>query len=245
MSLILSIDDHPEHHNMLNKILKKMGYTVISAFTGEEGVEMARTGYPDIIILDLKMPDMDGFEVLENLKKNDSTKNIPILILSAVSEKNDILKAKKYDIIGYLTKKLDYNKLQERIEKAINYSKRKRIEVENKKTVTISKHTGRVIVSFKNSLRNENLKKDVNSTFTESFLRSVKDDDLILDLRYLPEFHPDDVNYIHEITGLIRDREVFIVAGRYYGKIMLETEFDERIQTFISFNDMETYSYNK
>ncbi len=80
---ILCIDDHVEVLELLTSILEPSGYNVIAARSGKEGIEKAITYKPDLIILDLMMPEVDGFEVVQRLKENPSTMEIPILILTA------------------------------------------------------------------------------------------------------------------------------------------------------------------
>ncbi|HAK88795.1 MAG: hypothetical protein A2077_02675 [Nitrospirae bacterium GWC2_46_6] len=80
---ILCIDDHVEVLELLTSILEPAGYNVIAANSGKEGIEKALAYKPDLIILDLMMPEIDGFEVTQRLKENPSTMDIPILILTA------------------------------------------------------------------------------------------------------------------------------------------------------------------
>ncbi|MBI5213813.1 MAG: response regulator [Nitrospirae bacterium] len=80
---ILCIDDHVEVLELLTSILEPSGYNVISADSGKKGIEKALTYKPDLIILDLMMPEVDGFEVTQTLKSNSLTMDIPILILTA------------------------------------------------------------------------------------------------------------------------------------------------------------------
>lgn len=80
---ILCIDDHPETLEFLASVLETEGFSVITAQSGKEGIEKSVLYKPDLIILDLMMPDIDGFEITQIVKNNPSTKDIPILILTA------------------------------------------------------------------------------------------------------------------------------------------------------------------
>jgi len=80
---LLLIDDDSAVHALLEEELARLGYTIRSAFSGESGVLEARSSLPDVIILDLMMPGMSGFEVATGLKENPLTANIPILVLTS------------------------------------------------------------------------------------------------------------------------------------------------------------------
>ncbi|MFO0752410.1 MAG: response regulator [Thermodesulfovibrionales bacterium] len=80
---ILCIDDKQEVLELLTSILEPAGYVVVTAGSGKEGIEKAAAGKPDLIILDLMMPEVDGFEVVQKLKENTVTNDIPIFILTA------------------------------------------------------------------------------------------------------------------------------------------------------------------
>lgn len=87
-SVVLIIDDDDEIRNVLHKYLNKLGYQVESADNGELGLQLARKLLPDVIILDVLMPKMDGWEVLSHLKANVELAHIPVIILSVMDEKN-------------------------------------------------------------------------------------------------------------------------------------------------------------
>ncbi len=84
---ILIVEDEPFLLDMYKMKFKQGGFEVISAADGEEAIRISRREKPDIILLDIMMPKIDGFEVLENLKKNSLTKSIPVLIFSNFSQK--------------------------------------------------------------------------------------------------------------------------------------------------------------
>ncbi len=80
---ILIVDDEPDILKSVKFILEKAGYEVFTADDGEEGVEMAKKQRPDIILLDLRLPGKDGFEVCGELKGDQNFRNIPIILLTA------------------------------------------------------------------------------------------------------------------------------------------------------------------
>jgi len=83
MTKILVIDDDGGIRRLLNRFLTREGYEVIEAAYGQAGYQMAATGKPNIILLDLMMPVVDGFEVLRKLKNNPVTRPIPVIVLTA------------------------------------------------------------------------------------------------------------------------------------------------------------------
>ena len=84
--------------------LKKKGYTVIAAVDGEDALAKAREHKPDLILLDVIMPKLQGFEVLASLKQDSSTRDIPVIMLSNLQEESDIRKAADGGALGYLVK---------------------------------------------------------------------------------------------------------------------------------------------
>jgi CheY-like chemotaxis protein len=101
---ILLIEDDQFLRRACEIGLKKRGFTVLSANDGEEGLQQARSGSPNIILLDMLMPKLNGMETLAALKKDEQTRNIPVVILSNTSVDADIQKAKSLGAAGYLVK---------------------------------------------------------------------------------------------------------------------------------------------
>lgn len=104
MKTILLVEDEPTLQKTLSLALTQEGYEVKSALDGELGLRLAREAKPDIILLDLILPKMDGFEVLDELKKNDETKDIPVIVLTNLESTQDIEKALSLGASNYLVK---------------------------------------------------------------------------------------------------------------------------------------------
>jgi len=83
---ILIIDDQPFFITMQQNILKKQGYRVLSASNGQEGLIQAKQHKPDLVLLDVEMPGMDGFAVCEKLKQDQALKHIPVIILTSTED---------------------------------------------------------------------------------------------------------------------------------------------------------------
>jgi len=83
---VLVVDDDPDAREYVKAILETEGYAVITAENGRQGVEKAQSEKPDIVILDVMMPEMDGYDACEELKGDDSTSATPVILLTAVAE---------------------------------------------------------------------------------------------------------------------------------------------------------------
>jgi len=110
---VLIIDDEPELIESVRMRLEANGYNVIAAADGDEGVAKAKIECPDLILLDLIMPRVDGLKALSILKKDDRTKLIPVVILTAKSEDEYILDAGRLGAVDYLVKPVNMQTLIE------------------------------------------------------------------------------------------------------------------------------------
>jgi len=86
---IVYIEDEPELIDLVEQILSQKGYKVIGAVGGQEGLDIIRDQIPDLILLDLMMPDIEGWDVYQQIRGNESTKNIPVIILTAKTQDID------------------------------------------------------------------------------------------------------------------------------------------------------------
>jgi CheY-like chemotaxis protein len=101
---IMVVDDNPDIITIVRTILEGKGYNVLSASSGPELLEMLKTQKPDLIILDIMMPEMDGLEVLTRLKGMNDTTAIPIILLTAKVQYEDVLGGYKLGADYYITK---------------------------------------------------------------------------------------------------------------------------------------------
>lgn len=119
-SKILAIDDEVKALNILKLVLETSGYEVLTAQEGELGIQKACIEQPDLIILDICMPKMDGWEVCKKLKFTEETKKIPVVFLTAFSSAHDQEKAKGLGVSAYLTKPVDPLELENLIKELLN-----------------------------------------------------------------------------------------------------------------------------
>ncbi len=120
---ILVVDDEENIRKLVNYNLILDGYDVIMAVDGKEGLEKAIQEKPDLILLDIMMPEMDGLEVCSRLKKNPETRDIPIFMLSAKGQMQDLEDAFDVGADNYITKPFDVDKLSEIIQFKLNKMK--------------------------------------------------------------------------------------------------------------------------
>jgi PAS domain S-box-containing protein len=112
---ILIIDDDENDIKLLKGMLKSENYNLLSAFRGEEGLKIVADTPPDLILLDVLMPEMDGFEVCRRLKQEQKTRIIPVVMITALKEKEYCLKALEEGADDFLSKPVDKTELQARI----------------------------------------------------------------------------------------------------------------------------------
>jgi CheY-like chemotaxis protein len=113
---ILLVEDNEMNRDMLSRRLIKRGFNVVMAVDGQQGVDMATTATPDVILLDMSLPVVDGWEAARQIKSNDATKAIPIIALTAHAMAGDREKALAAGCDDYDTKPVDFASLLGKIE---------------------------------------------------------------------------------------------------------------------------------
>jgi len=114
-SLILVADDRPSSRELLRTVLERAGYSVIEAADGEEALERAQAAHPDLILLDLQMPKLDGYGVLERLRKDERFRALPVLALTASAMSGDREKILAAGFTDYLSKPAGPDLLREAV----------------------------------------------------------------------------------------------------------------------------------
>ncbi|RMF90497.1 MAG: response regulator [Methanobacteriota archaeon] len=133
------MDDEPDFLVIMEKLLKKHGYDVIEAINGKSGLKKAQENHPDLILLDIMMSDISGWEVARKLKKDPETRDIPIIMLTVMTEEGEIKRSFEYaGAEWHITKPFDTDvffavldmaalrstELEKRIEEAIERDKK-------------------------------------------------------------------------------------------------------------------------
>ena len=116
---ILVVEDEPHISKLVKFLLEKNGFEVLQAFVGQEGIEMAKSKKPDLIILDVMMPNMDGFEVAKRLGMENTTKGIPIIMLSSAAQFKDKMKGIESGAVDYITKPFDNDELVAKVKECL------------------------------------------------------------------------------------------------------------------------------
>ncbi len=114
-SKILIVDDTPKNIQVLGKTLEQKNYEIIVAQNGLQALKVVEKDFPDLILLDIMMPDMDGFETCKRLKDNPKTKEIPIIFLTAKIEIDDLVKGFDLGAVDYITKPFNSKELLRRV----------------------------------------------------------------------------------------------------------------------------------
>jgi CheY-like chemotaxis protein len=120
MATILLVEDNEMNRDMLSRRLKRKGYNVIIAVDGEKGVSMGIAEKPDLILMDMSLPIIDGWEATKQLKTNKETQSIPIIALTAHAMTGDREKALAAGCDDYDTKPIELNRLLGKIETLIS-----------------------------------------------------------------------------------------------------------------------------
>jgi len=101
---ILAVEDHEENRRILRYLLSSAGYELIEAVTGEEGLALAEASRPDLILMDIQLPGLDGYEVTRRLKTNPALRHIPIIVVTSYALSGDDVKAFEAGCDAYVTK---------------------------------------------------------------------------------------------------------------------------------------------
>ncbi len=101
---VLVCDDERHIVRLIQVNLERQGYQVVTAFDGKEGLEKIRAEKPNLVVLDVMMPYMDGFEVLKSIRREPETENLPVIMLTAKAQDKDVFEGYHYGADMYLTK---------------------------------------------------------------------------------------------------------------------------------------------
>jgi PleD family two-component response regulator len=116
---ILIVEDDPDVAEMVNAYFRTQGYDVYTVNWGEDGVRACQTNHPNLVILDIRLPDIDGYEVARRLRGDRRTSNIPIIFLTEKRERNDKLQGLELGADDYITKPFDIQELRLRVRNAL------------------------------------------------------------------------------------------------------------------------------
>ncbi|RYD44947.1 MAG: hybrid sensor histidine kinase/response regulator, partial [Verrucomicrobiaceae bacterium] len=125
-SLILVVDDEPKNIQVVGSLLLRHGHEVIAAHSGQDALEKLKSAQPDLILLDVMMPGMTGFELCRLLKEDAATRDIPVMFLSAAADKSFVIEALQHGGVDYLTKPFHGPELLSRVDLHSNLQRTRR-----------------------------------------------------------------------------------------------------------------------
>ena len=169
MKRILVVDDLPENVLMLQDRLEHEGYEVLTAYNGRSGIEKAQTELPDLILLDIMMPDINGFEVCKTLVNDKRTSDIPIIFVTAKTDAEDIKEGLDAGAYDYIKKPVNKIELLARVKSELKLSDANKLLVEVEKrntffaTVVTANHKIKqplTLISLSSAAIKRELKKD-------------------------------------------------------------------------------------
>lgn len=120
MTRVLIVDDSPTETHVLKTMLEKHGHQVSVAQTGEDGIRLAKDAAPDVILMDIVMPGVNGFQATRKLSKDPATSSIPIVMISTKDQDTDRIWAKRQGALDYITKPVTEDELLEKIKSALS-----------------------------------------------------------------------------------------------------------------------------
>lgn len=243
MNVILAIDDDPVVLKLLESQLYEMKFRIFTEMSAKKGIEIAKSLNPDVILLDLNMPEINGFQVMEKLSKDPITADIPVIVLTALGDRAAVQNAVRFGIVDYIVKPHDHEKLRDKINSAIRYSALRRDQTccEESDRISIASSADTVMISLKSRPNSREFIDEARRVFTQFFFKSVANKNCVIDLRALHDFNATDAKVMDALLKLFGGRAVNIVAGRHYGEIVENTDMPQNVNLFITFGDMELF----
>ncbi len=238
MDTVLAIDDDPTTLGLLESQLGGLGYRVFTEKAAVRGLEIAKEFNPDVILLDLFMPVMDGFEVLGALRRDKKTHDIPIIMLTANKEKDTVIEAMRHGVVDYIVKPYNPDKLNLKIRAALVYGGMKKHQ-NTGVFIEVSRKVDMILIMMRGSLTEKGFQNDVKTVFNSFFMKQVHDKVCIFDIRSVEEMQDRDIEELVRIVNLFPESRKKIITGRHYGAIVASTDLDQKAELFLSFGDFE------
>lgn len=238
--LVLAIDDDNDLLLLIKKVLEKTGIRLITANNGEQGINMIRDGKPDLVLLDLIMPGLDGLSILRQLKADETIADVPIMIITAHSKKDFIMQAMKHGVQDYIIKPFNNERLKAKIMATLQYSSQWQRKKTNAQGLIVERKSGVTRVQFIN-LHVANINDQVKKAFSPTLMRLAARDTFILDIRNLDTFETLESKILMRIIEALKEYTKFLVAGKHYGAVVSETDLEDHIKTFITAGDLDQF----
>jgi DNA-binding response OmpR family regulator len=228
---LLLIEDDPDVAEMLLMYFEALSYEVLHADNGKEGIEFARTKFPNLILLDVMLPDMDGYEICLRMRKMSLIKYIPILFLTQKDERASKVKGLELGADDYITKPFDIDELRLRVEGAIRRASR-----ENLHESRSGLPTGPLIQEERNRRKGSRFKELVFklhgfSTYTDVYSFMAANDVIYHAAKTIREVLSER-GQNDDFVGL--DKDDFVVLTSVDDPKFLESAISQRFNTLVS-----------
>jgi two-component system cell cycle response regulator len=235
---ILVVDDHPDNVEIINARLSSRGYTIETATNGEEALAAVRANPPHLILLDVMMPVMDGYEVSRRIKQDDDLPYVPIILVTARGETEDKVEGLDAGADDYLTKPVNFPELEARVRSMLRIKRlQDQLDQKNRELEDVNKRLRKL--SITDGLTELFNHRHVHELLHEEFERSRRSGEpmavAMLDLDRFKQVndtygHPTGDVILYETSQILRDtaREIDMV-GRYGGEefIVILPDTDE------------------
>jgi len=238
MSTVLAIDDDKTTLNLLNIQLSEIGYRIFTESTGTRGVEIAKSFNPDIILLDLHMPGMDGFQVLSALRKDKTTKDIPVMMLTSDKGKDSVIDAMRHGVVDYIVKPYNPQILSKKIKSVIGL-RGAHLSDSLDDLIDVSRKGDIALITMRGGLATKEFQSEVRTVFNAFFLKQVNGKKCIFDIRAANDMTDADLKSLMTYIEIFKDTDLHIVAGKHYGAIVGGSDVEESAGLYLSFSDLE------
>ena len=241
MRLIIVIDSDKD---FLRKIAKDLGgqrHRVVTATSNRKGIELARTGNPDLILLGMEKEVSECSETMKELKRDDITKNIPVILTAPGTDTNQLAMARKLGIMDFLIKPYQESTLKEKIDRGLNKStENQKRQVRNTASMTLARAPDKILITFRNNITNQVI-SEAGLMYTDAFFKEagVKTY-FIMDIRGIHSLEGTELDNFVQIANLFTGKNLAIVAGRHYGAL-LTSGMGEQTQLFLSPEELKSF----
>ena len=201
---ILIVDDLPNNIKTVANYLRYEGLRIMTAQSGEDGIKRAIRFRPDLILLDILMPDVDGFEVCQRLKMNAETKDIPIIFMTSLSDEEHKVKGFEVGAVDYVTKPIEHIELLARIKAHLRISQLTRHLAESNKTPIDAQDAS--IAAEKEYTTKSQFSAQVSDELLPSLQEIIRSAQLMCDDDTLSTNQRKLIESIHKHSGHLLDR---------------------------------------
>ena len=238
MYTVLAIDDDKTTLSLLEAQLSSLGFSVSTVSSSVKGIEIAKSFNPDVILLDLMMPGMDGISVISSLRKDKITKDIPVIVISSKHERESVIAVMRHGVSDYIVKPYDPDRLAAKIKAAVAHRIIKKHD-DDENFIEINHRGDLAVIIMKGNPSDHGFQNDVKKVFNSFFMKQVHGRVCVFDLRSIDELTQAGMNELMVILSLFSGSKIKIVAGKHYGEIVSLTNIEESAELFLSFGDLE------